>query len=79
MGQSKQPNMPVSAQACVVRAKGDTSQVGLFRVKGGRLRNKTLQERNNKGGLSILKGINKKTYQVLVCSQRVMPFQHLNL
>lgn len=31
-------------------------------------RNKTLQERKNEGGWSILKGINPKTYQVLICT-----------
>ena len=45
----------------------------------GEIRNKMLHERKNKERLSILKGINKRTYHILVHSQLVMSFQQLYL
>ena len=48
--------------------------MGVFQGTG-EIRNKMLHERKNKERVSILKGINKKTYHVLVHSQLVVPFQ----
>lgn len=64
--------------ACVVRGKGDPA-FGALLSERKTTEKQTLRETNDKGGLSILNGINKKTYQVLIGSQIVVSDEYLNL